>query len=78
MSKCKVKGVKFEDIVSDSLLHFGPKVFNPINMVFLIRKQLRMVDPKMLKIRYIQDIITPPTVRINNSIRNDFVLDDGN
>ena len=52
-----------------------PKILNPINMIFLIRKQFCMVNAIMLKVRNIKHVIPPPAVQINDAIGNYFVFD---
>ena len=53
-----------------------PKILNPVDVIALVCKEFVMVDPKMMEIRYVQDIVTAPAIRINNAIRNDFPFDD--
>ena len=53
-----------------------PEILDAINVVFLIGKQLRMIDPIVFKFADIQHVIASPAVRINDAIRNDFVLDN--
>ena len=53
-----------------------PKIFNTVDMIFLVSKQLRVVDSIVPEVVYIQRIISRPTIRVNNAIRNDFALDN--
>ncbi len=53
-----------------------PKILNPIDVICLVCKELGMVDPKVMEIRYVQYVVAAPTVRINDAIRNDFAFDD--
>jgi hypothetical protein len=36
-----------------------------------------MVDTEVFKVRYIQHVIALPAVRIHDTIRHDFALNDG-
>ena len=53
-----------------------PEILNPVDVIFLVGKELGMVDPKVVEIRYIQHIVSAPAIRINNAVRNDFTFDD--
>ena len=59
-------------------LRLVPEVFNAIDVILLVCKELGMVDATVLEIRYIQYVVPPPAVGINDAVRNDFPLDDGN
>ena len=58
-------------------LRLVPKILDAIDMIFSIRKGLGMVDPVVLEITDIQNIVTTPTVRIDNAIRDNFAGHDG-
>ena len=53
-----------------------PKVLNPIDVVMSISKQFGMVDPKVLKFRYIQHVISAPAILIDDASRHHFTLYD--
>lgn len=53
-----------------------PKVFDAIDVIMVVRKQLAMVDSIMFKFRHIQRIITAPAIGINNAVRGDLAGDD--
>ena len=61
---------------SHMALGLVPKILNPVNVILLVCKELGMVDPEVMKIRYIQHVVAAPTVGINDAIRNDFTFDD--
>ena len=54
-----------------------PEVLNAIDVVGLVCKQFGMVDTEVFKVRYILHVIALPAVRIHDTIRHDFALDDG-
>ena len=53
-----------------------PKVFNAIYVILLFGKQLAVVDSEVFKFCHIQRIITAPTIRIDDTVRNDFALNN--
>ena len=53
-----------------------PKILDSVYVVFLVSKQNRVVDPKMLKIRNVQGIIAAPTISINDTVWNNLLLND--
>ena len=57
-------------------LRLVPKILNPVDMIFLVCKELRMVDAEMLELRYIQYIVAAPTVGINNAIWHHLALNN--
>ena len=54
-----------------------PEVLDPIDMVLLVCKQFRVIDPKVVKVRDIQHIVAAPTIRIDDAVRNDLAFHDG-
>ena len=53
-----------------------PKILNPIDMIFGICEGFRMVDPVVLEIADIENIIATPAVRINDAIGQNFAGHD--
>ena len=53
-----------------------PKILDAVDVVLLVRKELGVVDPKVLEVRNIQRIVAFPAVGINDAVRNDLTLDD--
>ena len=51
-----------------------PKVFNTIDVIALVRKELGMIDAIVLEVCHIKRVIAAPSVRINDAIRHDFTL----
>ena len=54
-----------------------PEVFDAVDVVLLVSKEFRMIDAKMLERGYIQYVVTAPAVRIDDAVRDDFLLDNG-
>jgi len=54
-----------------------PKVFNAIDVVLFVRKELAMVNAIVLELRHIQSIVRAIIVSIDNTIRHDLLPDDG-
>ncbi len=54
-----------------------PKVFNPIDVIMLVRKKLAVIDAIVLKLRYIQGIVRTIIVSVHNAIRHHLLPDDG-
>ena len=57
-------------------LRLVPEILNTVDVILLVYKELGMVDPKVFKVRNIQDIIAFPTVGIDDAIRHDLALYD--
>ena len=57
-------------------LRLVPKILNTVDVIPLVGKELGMVDPEVLEVRYIQHIVGLPAVGIYNAVGNDFPLDD--
>ncbi len=57
-------------------LRLIPEILDPVDVVLPLSEEFRVVDPIVLKLRNIQRVITPPTVRINDAIGHDFALDN--
>ncbi len=58
-------------------LRLVPKILDPVDVIFLVCKEFGMVDAKMPKVRNIQHVIPSPAVRIHNTVRYNFALNDG-
>ena len=60
-------------------LPFGliPKIFDAIDVLMLVRKQLAMVHAIVLKLRHIQGIVGTIIDSIDNTIRDDLLPHDG-
>ena len=57
-------------------LRLVPEILDTVDMSLVVCKEFGMVDPEVMKILYIQDVVTFPTVRINDAVRNHFTFDD--
>lgn len=53
-----------------------PEVFNSIDVVIAVSKELRMVNAKVMKVGHIQYIITAPAIRIDYAIGDDLAFYD--
>ena len=58
-------------------LRLIPEIFNAIDVIMFVRKQLAMIDAVVLELCHIQRIISAPAIRINNAIKGDFTGNDG-
>ena len=57
-------------------LRLIPKILDPVDMIFGICEGFRMVDPVVLEIADIENIIATPAVRINDAIGQNFAGHD--
>ena len=53
-----------------------PKILNAVNVVLTICKFLGMVDTVMDKTAYVQLVIAAQAIRVNNTVRHDFLFDN--
>ena len=58
-------------------LRLVPKILNAVDMIFLVCEKFGMVDATVLEIRYIQHVVSSPAIRIDDAVRDDFLLDNG-
>ncbi len=49
-------------------LRLVPKVLNAVDVILLVCKKFGMVDMTVLKIRYIQHVVSSPAVRIDGAV----------
>jgi hypothetical protein len=59
-------------------LRLVPEVLDPIDVIALIGKQFRVVDPEVVELRYIEHIIAFEAVRVDNAIGPDLLTNDRN
>jgi len=45
-----------------------PKVFNSVDVIFLIDECLGMINPHVMELGYIEDVVRSEAVGINNAI----------
>ena len=57
-------------------LRLVPKILDTVDMILFVCKKFGMVDAKMLKVRDVQDVVTAPTVRIDDTIRHHLAFND--
>ena len=58
-------------------LSLVPKILYTIDVICLVCKQFGMIDTEVFEVRYIQHVISSPAIRIDNTVRHDFALNDG-
>ena len=39
-----------------------PEILNPVDVILLVCKEFGMVDPEVLEVRHVQDVVASPTV----------------
>lgn len=54
-----------------------PEVFDAVNMVAPIRKQLAMIDPKLMEIGDVEHIIATIAISVDDAVWLDFTGDYG-
>ena len=57
-------------------LRLVPEVLDPVDMILLVSKQFRMIDPEVVEGRDIQYIVATLTIRVDDAIRHHLALDD--
>ena len=57
-------------------LRLVPEVLYSVDMSLIVCKEFGMVDPEVMEIRYIQNVVTFPTVRIDYAVRHHLAFDD--
>lgn len=53
-----------------------PKVLNAIYVIVLLLKMCAVINPQVIKLTHIQNIIAAVTIRISNAVRLDFSVDN--
>ena len=54
-----------------------PEILDPVDMILLVGKEFRVVDPEVMKFADIKGIIRPEMIRVDNAIGGYFLPDDG-
>ena len=57
-------------------LRLVPEVLDPVDMRLVLGKQFGMVDPEVMEIRDIQNVVALPAVRIDDAVGDDLALDE--
>ena len=57
-------------------LGWAPEIFNALDVIMTVYKALETVDPKVVEIGYIQYVIAAPEIRIDETTRHHFALDN--
>ncbi len=58
-------------------LDLVPEILNAIDVIVAVCEELRMVDTEVMEVWHIQYIIAAPAVRINDAVRHNLALYDG-
>ena len=53
-----------------------PKILDPVDVILLVCKELRMIDPAVMEVGNIQRIVSSERVRVDDAVRFDLLLDD--
>ena len=43
-------------------LRLVPEIFDPVDVSLIVCKEFRMIDPEVMKVRHIQDIVAFPAI----------------
>lgn len=54
-----------------------PEIRNPVDMILLVGKEFRVIDPEVMKFADIKGIIGPEMIRVDYTIGCHFLADDG-
>ena len=57
-------------------LRLVPKILGTVDVVPIVREELAVIDPDVVKVGYIQHVLTAPAVRIDDAMGNDLALVD--
>jgi len=58
-------------------LGLAPEVLYAVDVVGRFSKQFRVIDAVVAELRNVENIIRPKAIRIDDTIRSDFLSDDG-
>ena len=59
------------------LYRLAPKILDPIDVIFSIHEGFRMIDPVVLEIADVENIIPTPAIGIDDAIGHNFAGHDG-
>ena len=57
-------------------LRLVPEILNTVDVIPVLGKELRVVDPEVFEVRHIQHIVAPPAVRIDDAVGHHLALND--
>lgn len=57
-------------------LGLAPEVLNPVDVIDVLGEQFRVVDPNVMELGNIQNIIGTETVGVDDGVRSHLILDD--
>ena len=57
--------------LTELALRLVPKFLDTVDVVLIVREELAVVDPELVKVGCIQHVVTAPAVRIDDAIGND-------
>lgn len=74
----KPEEVPWLDSIELAHVPFGlvPKVFDSVDVVLLIGKQLRVVDAMVMKVRHVERVVGPERIGVDDRVGFDLLLDD--
>ena len=62
---------------SEVALSLVPEVLDPVDVVVLVSKQLRVVDAGVMEVRHVKRVIAPEAIRVDDAVGQDHALHDG-
>ena len=54
-----------------------PEVLDAVDVILVFYDKLGVIDPHMMEIRHIEDIINPEAIRVDNAVGYCFAFKDG-
>jgi hypothetical protein len=59
-------------------MSFGlrPEVFNAVDMIMIVNKLNRMIDPEIIKFGYIKGVIACVPICVDDAVRSDFLVNN--
>ena len=62
--------------LTELALRLVRKILDTVDVIPIVREELAAIDPEVVKVGYIQHVVTASAVRIDDAIGNDLALDD--
>lgn len=70
--------VPWDAVVSAQMpLRLVPEVVDAVDVIAVCGKEFRVVDPDMVEVRDVQDIVGPKAIREDDTVRPYFAFKDG-
>ena len=64
-------------VTAEMALGLVPKIFNPVDVVAVLGEQFRVIDPDVMEVRDIENIIGLEAIRVDDAVRPYLALNDG-